>query len=56
MNLLHFPWLKRFFVKGINADLVADNLPEGYYRWAKDMRPVTMTGDTGAIQAIGGEK
>jgi len=55
-KFLRFPWLKRFFTKGIIKDLVKDNLPEGYYTGASNMRPVTMTGDTGAIQAIAGEQ
>lgn len=49
------PWFKKFFNKGANVDLRPETLPEGVYYDARNMRPSSVLGNTGAVEAVGGE-
>jgi len=50
------PWLKRLLGRGANTDIRPELLPDGYYRDALNMHPSSVDGDTGGLEAIGGEQ
>jgi hypothetical protein len=56
MKLLHFPWLRRLLGRGVNSDIRPELLPDGFAHEAINIRPESISGDTGAITAIGGEE
>jgi hypothetical protein len=54
--LQHINWLKRLFSKGANRDVRPELLADGYYTDADNMRPTSITGDAGAMEALRGEE
>jgi hypothetical protein len=56
-NLIqNVPWLRKLFFKGANTDIRPEARPEGVYEDAQNMRPRSIDGNTGAMEAIGGEE
>jgi hypothetical protein len=55
MKLFHFPWLRRLLGKGVNTDVSPELVPDGLSREAINVRPSSIDGRAGAIEAVRGE-
>ena len=53
--LQHLKWWRRLFSKGANRDVRPELLPDGYYTDAQNMRPTSVDGNAGAVEALRGE-
>lgn len=52
----NIPWLRKFFSRGANTDVYPANLEQGTYINAQNMRPRSIDGQTGAMEAVQGEQ
>ncbi len=49
-------WFRRIFRGGANTDIRPELLPDGLYTEALNMRPLSVDGNTGALEAVQGEQ
>ena len=59
MKFLHSPnanWIRRLLGRGARPDTRPELLGDGYYTNARNMRPTSIDGNTGAVEAIKGEE
>lgn len=56
MKFLHVPWVQRLFSKGVNPDIRPELLPNGSATEVKNMRPTSVDGNTGSLEAVMGEQ
>lgn len=54
--LTNIPWVRRLLGRGANSDIRPELLQDGYYRDARNMRQVSVDGNTGGVETIKGEQ
>jgi hypothetical protein len=54
--LPNIPWLRKLLSRGANTDISPELFPEGTYYDARNMRPRSLDGATGSMEAVKGEE